>query len=77
MAFANLHGAQGIGLYRTEVPFLAHRDFPSEDEQYALYRRVVEAMGEKPVTIRTLDIGADKYPSYVRRANPEPNPFLG
>jgi len=77
IAFANLHGAQGIGLYRTEVPFLAHRDFPSEDEQYALYRRVVEAMGEKPVTIRTLDIGADKYPSYVRRANPEPNPFLG
>jgi phosphotransferase system enzyme I (PtsP) len=77
IAFANLHGAQGIGLYRTEVPFLAHRDFPSEDEQYTLYRRVVEAMGEKPVTIRTLDIGADKYPSYVRRANPEPNPFLG
>jgi phosphotransferase system, enzyme I, PtsP len=77
IAFANLHGAQGIGLYRTEVPFLTHRDFPSEDEQYTLYRRVVEAMGEKPVTIRTLDIGADKYPSYVRRANPEPNPFLG
>jgi phosphotransferase system enzyme I (PtsP) len=77
VAFANLHGATGIGLFRTEVPFLSHRDFPSEEEQYWLYRRVVEAMGERPVTIRTLDMGADKYPSYVRRAAPEPNPFLG
>lgn len=77
IAFAQLHGAQGIGLYRTEIPFLAHRDFPGEEEQYALYRRVVEGMGGKPVTIRTLDIGADKYPAYVRRATSEPNPFLG
>lgn len=77
IAFAHLHGAQGIGLYRTEIPFLAHRDFPSEEEQYTLYRRVVEGMGGKPVTIRTLDIGADKYPTYVRRAITEPNPFLG
>ena len=77
IAFAHLHGAQGIGLYRTEIPFLAHRDFPSEEEQYTLYRRVVEGMAGKPVTIRTLDIGADKYPSYVRRVGAEPNPFLG
>jgi len=77
IAFAHHHGAQGIGLYRTEIPFLSHLDFPSEEEQYTLYRRVVEAMGGKPVTIRTLDIGADKYPTYVRRVNPEPNPFLG
>ena len=77
IAFAHLHGAQGVGLYRTEIPFLAHRDFPSEEEQYTLYRRVVEGMGGKPVTIRTLDIGADKYPAYVRRATSEPNPFLG
>lgn len=77
IAFAHMHGAQGIGLYRTEVPFLAHRDFPTEEEQYNLYRRVVESMGGKPVTIRTLDIGADKYPVYVRRMSPEPNPFLG
>lgn len=77
VAFAHLHGAQGVGLYRTEIPFLAHRDFPSEEEQYALYRRVVEGMGEKPVTIRTLDIGADKYPSYMRSIGVEPNPFLG
>lgn len=77
VAFAQLHGAQGIGLYRTEIPFLAHRDFPNEEEQHTLYRRVVEAMVGMPVTIRTLDIGADKYPAYVRRASLEPNPVLG
>ncbi len=77
IAFAHHHGAQGIGLYRTEISFLSHRDFPSEEEQYALYHRVVEGMSGKPVTIRSLDIGADKYPSYVRRPVPEPNPFLG
>jgi phosphotransferase system enzyme I (PtsP) len=77
VAFAQLHGAQGIGLYRTEIAFLSHRDFPSEEEQYALYKRVVEAMAGKPVTIRTLDIGADKYPTYMRSVATEPNPFLG
>ncbi len=77
VAFAQLHGAQGIGLYRTEIPFLSHRDFPDEEEQYALYSRVVEAMAGRPVTIRTLDIGADKYPSYMRSVTAEPNPFLG
>ncbi len=77
IAFAHLHGAQGVGLYRTEIPFLAHRDFPSEEEQYSLYKRVVEGMAGKPVTIRTLDIGADKYPSYMRSPSVEPNPFLG
>ncbi len=77
VAFAHLRGAQGIGLYRTEVPFLAHRDFPSEEEQYALYKRVVENMAGKPVTIRTLDIGADKYPPYMRSVAREPNPVLG
>jgi phosphotransferase system enzyme I (PtsP) len=77
IAFAHLHGAQGVGLYRTEIHFLTHRDFPGEEEQFALYRRVVEGMGGRPVTIRTLDIGADKYPAYVRRGTTEPNPFLG
>jgi phosphotransferase system, enzyme I, PtsP len=77
VAFAHFHGAQGIGLYRTEIPFLSHRDFPSEEEQYALYKRVVEGMVGKPVTIRTLDIGADKYPTYMRSVGIEPNPFLG
>ncbi len=77
VAFAQMHGAQGIGLYRTEIPFLSHRDFPSEEEQYLLYSRVVEGMTGKPVTIRTLDIGADKYPTYMRSVTTEPNPFLG
>jgi phosphotransferase system enzyme I (PtsP) len=77
VAFAQLHGAQGVGLYRTEIPFLSHRDFPSEEDQYSLYSRVVEGMAGKPVTIRTLDIGADKYPSYMRSVTTEPNPFLG
>jgi phosphotransferase system enzyme I (PtsP) len=77
IAFAHMHGAQGVGLYRTEIPFLTHRDFPSEEEQYSLYKRVVEGMAGKPVTIRTLDIGADKYPSYIRSASVEPNPVLG
>jgi phosphotransferase system enzyme I (PtsP) len=77
VAFAQLHGAQGIGLYRTEVHFLSHVDFPTEEEQYDLYRRVTETMSGKPVTVRTLDIGADKYPPYMRRAAPEANPFLG
>lgn len=77
VSFAHFHGAQGIGLYRTEIPFLSHRDFPSEEEQYELYKRVIEGMGDKPVTIRTLDIGADKYPTYMRSMPNEPNPFLG
>ena len=75
--FAQNHGAEGIGLYRTEIPFLAYHDFPTEAQQFALYQKVVEGMGGKPVTIRTLDIGADKYPPYVSIARSEPNPFLG
>jgi len=74
--FADTHGAEGVGLFRTELPFLSYRDFPSEEEQVALYRTVIERMGDRPVTIRTLDIGADKYPSYVRGPK-EQNPFLG
>jgi phosphotransferase system enzyme I (PtsP) len=76
MHLALLHGAEGIGLYRTEVPFLSHRDFLTEDEQVELYRRVVTGMGGKPVTIRTLDLGADKYPPYLNIPR-EDNPFLG
>jgi len=77
VAFAHHHRVQGIGLSGAEIPFLSHRDFPSEEEQFALYKRVVEGMMNKPVTIRTLDIGADKYPSYMRNVATEPNPFLG
>ncbi|HXJ36550.1 MAG TPA: phosphoenolpyruvate--protein phosphotransferase [Candidatus Eisenbacteria bacterium] len=70
------HGADGVGLYRTEFPFLTYRDFPTEDEQYKVYARVVRGMEGQPVTIRTLDIGADKYPSYLKFTR-EDNPFLG
>jgi len=76
MHLARLHGAEAIGLYRTEVPFLSHRDFLTEEEQVDLYRRVVEGMGGQPVTIRTLDLGADKYPRYLKVPREE-NPFLG
>jgi len=69
-------GAQGIGLVRTEAVFMASGSFLSEDEQYDAYRGIVEAMGGKPVTIRTLDIGGDKF---VGPENPfrERNPNLG
>jgi phosphotransferase system enzyme I (PtsP) len=54
------HGAEGIGLFRTELLALAHRGFPSQEEQEQLYRQVVEQMAPRPVTIRTLDLGGDK-----------------
>ncbi len=75
-AFAKRHGAEGIGLYRTEVPFLTYHDFPSEEEQFSLYRQVLKAMDGQSVTIRTLDLGPDKYPSYLRLPQ-EDNPYLG
>src|SRR5699024_6123309 len=53
-------GAEGIGLFRTEFLFMGRRNLPSEQEQYEAYAEVVAAMGGRPVTIRTLDIGADK-----------------
>ena len=74
--FAHRHGAEGVGLYRTEFPFLTYREFPDEEEQYQLYARVVRGMEGRPVTIRTLDLGADKYPGYLQLPREE-NPFLG
>ena len=76
LQFADAHGAEGVGLYRTEIPFLSYRDFPGEEEQVGLYRRVIMHMQGRPVTIRTLDLGADKYPSYLAIGQEE-NPFLG
>jgi phosphotransferase system enzyme I (PtsP) len=70
------HGADGVGLYRTEFPFLSHRDFPNEEQQYEVYARIVRGLEGRPITIRTLDIGADKYPSYLKFVHEE-NPFLG
>jgi phosphotransferase system enzyme I (PtsP) len=68
-------GAEGIGLYRTEVPFLIRERFPSEDEQAELYRRVLASFAPRPVTLRTLDVGGDKPLSYFPIQ--EENPFLG
>jgi phosphotransferase system enzyme I (PtsP) len=73
---ANRHGAEGVGLYRTEFPFISFREFPTEQEQYDIYRKVIAALEGKPVTLRTLDLGADKYPAYLHVAREE-NPFLG
>ena len=68
--------AEGVGLYRSEFPFIIRNDFPSEEEQFNIYRKLVEKMDGKPVTFRTLDIGGDKMLSYYENA-PEENPFLG
>jgi phosphotransferase system enzyme I (PtsI) len=76
-ALALEHGAEGIGLFRTEYLFLAERDVPpGEDEQYAAYRRTLEAMNGRPVVVRTLDIGGDKPIPYLDLPT-EANPFLG
>ena len=71
-----LNGAQGVGLYRTEIPFMIRSSFPSEDEQVAVYRQVLEAYRGKPVHMRTLDIGGDKQLPYFPVEN-EANPALG
>jgi phosphoenolpyruvate-protein phosphotransferase len=76
LAVAKRHGADKVGLYRTEIAFLSHRDFLTEAEQVTLYERIVRAAEGMPITIRTLDLGADKYPSYLH-APQEANPFLG
>lgn len=68
-------GAEGVGLYRTEFPFMIRESFPGEEEQYRVYREVLEAFAPRPVTMRTLDIGGDKVLPYF--SVPERNPFLG
>jgi len=65
---------QGIGLYRTEFPFLVRSNLPSEEEQYLVYKRLCDEMGDREVTIRTLDIGGEKLLPYlegIKEANPE------
>ncbi len=68
-------GAEGIGLFRTEIPFMSQDRFPSEEEQRVVYREHMEAFEPRPVTMRTLDIGGDKSLSYFPIT--EDNPFLG
>ena len=65
----------GVGLYRTEIPFLMRERFPGEEEQRRIYRKTLEAYAPNPVTLRTLDIGGDKMLSYFPVQ--EDNPFLG
>jgi phosphotransferase system, enzyme I, PtsP len=76
LPLAKKMGAAGIGLYRTEFPFLVRPSFPSETEQFLVYRQVVEAMEGRPVVFRTLDIGGEKTLAYTDTAM-EPNPELG
>jgi phosphotransferase system enzyme I (PtsP) len=68
-------GAIGIGLYRTEIPFMNRSSFPTEQEQTHLYKEVLAAFPQQAVTMRTLDVGGDKYLSYFPIK--EDNPFLG
>jgi phosphoenolpyruvate-protein phosphotransferase (PTS system enzyme I) len=70
------HGAEGIGLYRTEFIYIDRVTMPTEDEQYELYRAVVEAVSPRPVTLRTFDIGGDKFASSFQLPE-EMNPALG
>ncbi len=70
------NGAEGIGLYRTEVMYLAHKELPIEEELFLAYKEVVERMSPFPTTIRTLDIGGDKFLSSVSQDD-ESNPALG
>lgn len=69
-------GAEGVGLFRTEFLFLDRPDLPDEEEQFAEYRAVAEAMAPRPVVIRTLDIGGDKFLPALPLPR-EDNPFLG
>jgi phosphotransferase system enzyme I (PtsP) len=69
-------GAQGIGLFRTELQFMIAERLPSTSEQLELYRTVIQAVGDRPVTFRTLDIGGDKVLPYMRKVEEE-NPALG
>lgn len=70
------NGAQGIGLYRTEFLYMGRDQMPTEEEQFEVYKEVLEAMNGKRVVVRTLDIGGDKELSYLNLPE-EMNPFLG
>lgn len=77
LELAKMYKAEGIGLYRTEFPFIVRNDFPSEEEQYVIYRQLIEKMPGQEVTFRTLDIGGDKVLSYFEHHHKEKNPYLG
>lgn len=73
---ANDNGAEGIGLYRTEFLYMDSDQMPTEEEQFEAYKTVLEDMGERPVVVRTMDIGGDKNLPYLPLPE-EMNPFLG
>jgi phosphotransferase system, enzyme I, PtsP len=73
---ARSYKAEGIGLYRTEFPFMIRNELPSEEEQLRIYRRLIESMRGREVVFRTLDVGGDKVLSYFDYGA-EANPFLG
>ncbi|CEI81352.1 phosphoenolpyruvate-protein phosphotransferase [Oceanobacillus oncorhynchi subsp. incaldanensis] len=70
------NGGEGVGLYRTEFLYMGNSELPSEDVQFEAYKAVLEKMGDKPVVVRTLDVGGDKEISYLDMPH-EMNPFLG
>jgi phosphotransferase system enzyme I (PtsI) len=70
------HGAEGVGLFRTEFLFINRESLPTEEEQLKVYREVAAALKPQPVIIRTLDLGGDKFSSHLQIAK-EMNPFLG
>jgi phosphotransferase system enzyme I (PtsP) len=76
LPMAHAVGAEGIGLYRSEIPFLVRDDMPSEEEQHVLYRRILDGMEGRSVVFRTLDVGGDKVLSYFPQAA-QANPSLG
>jgi phosphotransferase system enzyme I (PtsI) len=69
------HGGEGVGLYRTEFLYLNREELPTEEEHYRAYSSILQAMGGRPVVIRTLDLGGDKLP--IGHRSHEPNPALG
>ncbi len=73
---AHAHGAEGVGLFRTEFLVVGRSSVPAEEEQYEAYRQVLEAFPDEPVTIRTYDLGGDKFPAFLHMPKEE-NPFLG
>ena len=78
---ARSRGADGVGLYRTEFPYLMRRDAPTEAQQLAVYQRAFEEFPDRPITFRTLDLGGDKIAPFLQgeegTAELEDNPFLG
>ena len=76
VAVAQKMKAEGVGLYRSEFPFIVRNSFPTEEEQYKIYLRIIDGMKGKEVVLRTLDVGGDKMLPYSSHTH-EANPFLG